>query len=180
MFTILPWTARRCGSASRATRNGPRALVSKTASHCSRVSESSGADSKDGGIVDHQIEPPEAAHGGGDSGAHRGLGAHIALDSQSAAAKTFNLAGSLGGFSAGGAVGDGHVRAGLRQGQRNAPANAPRAAGDQCRFAAEWLGWHHRFNDSLPGAWLVVIQGVVVCGAMRLYRWERLSARAAP
>ena len=43
-------------TASRATRNGPRALVSKTASHCSRLNWSSEADSKDGRIVDQHIE----------------------------------------------------------------------------------------------------------------------------
>ena len=59
MLTIRPCAARRCGSASRATRNGPRVLVSKTASHCSRRHALERSGLKDGGVVHQQVEAAE-------------------------------------------------------------------------------------------------------------------------
>jgi hypothetical protein len=56
-----------------------------------------------------------------------------------------NLANSLRGIGAGISAGNRHIRAGLAESQRNRPAYAPRAAGHQCRFAAEDLRLHHKF-----------------------------------
>ena len=59
MLTILPSAVRRAASASRATRKGPRAFVSKTASHWPRVKLSSGADSKTAALFTRMSRRPK-------------------------------------------------------------------------------------------------------------------------
>ena len=46
---------------------------------------------KDGGVVHENVQSAETGHGRGDGSADRGLGAHIALDRQSAAAQSLNF-----------------------------------------------------------------------------------------
>jgi len=96
---------------------------------------------KDGGIVHDEIEPPERAHGRGHGGAHRGLGAHIALDGQRAAAQVLDFARCLAASAR-------ELRKVIATSAPACarasamPGHAPRAAGDECRFAEEGLVGH--------------------------------------
>jgi hypothetical protein len=150
-------------SASRATRNGPRALVSKTASHWSRLSASSGADSKTAALLTTMSSRPKRPTTAA-TAARTEASERTSHSTANARRPRLSISRAVSsGLGLGAAVGDGHIRARPSgESQRNRTANAPRAAGHQCRFAAEWLSWNHRFkriNNPAEGNWLVGTQG---------------------
>ena len=81
------------------------------------------------GVVDQNVEPAVASHGGGHGALDGGLGADIALDCEAAAAKLLNGVNGFDGVIRRGPVGDGDVSSGSGQGERDGASDAPGASG---------------------------------------------------